>query len=187
MTKVTRIRIDSPRKTAAGKIRRAAGNTCLVMTPSFTPGESGSDRKTKPWDSRFPVDRRLTVTGIFLLRFRGEQIGSPPTDVLPDKPNKISFEPEISQSAPFYEKRDSGDKPKSLLLFPWCRRGDSNPHGVPLPTRTRPRPRACLALELEGHNLLSWKKSAGLWVFAFPRASATYIRANLHPWFWRSQ
>src|SRR3990170_45529 len=114
MTKVTRIRIDSPRKTAAGKIRRPAGNTCLVMTPSFTPVESGSDRKTNPWDSRFPVDRRLTVTGIFLLRFRGEQIGSPPTDVFPDKPNKISFEPEISQSARFYEKRDSGGKPKSL-------------------------------------------------------------------------
>jgi hypothetical protein len=48
------------------------------------------------------VDRRLTVTGIFLLRFRGEQIGSPPTDVFPDKPNKNTCEPKIKQSGRDY-------------------------------------------------------------------------------------
>src|SRR3972149_9723469 len=40
-------------------------------------------------------------------------------------------EPLLSQSARFYEKKGSGGRPKSLLLLPWCRRGDSNPHGFP--------------------------------------------------------
>src|SRR4030065_1048289 len=41
------------------------------------------------------------------------------------------MEPVLSQSGRFHEKRDSGEKPKSLLLLRWCRRGDSNPHGSP--------------------------------------------------------
>jgi hypothetical protein len=87
------------------------------------------------------VDRRLTVTGIFLLRFRGEQIGSPPTDFFPDKPNNKhnrrrsrslrSHEPQISHSGLKTEKRELGAKPNSLLELRWCRRGDSNPHGFP--------------------------------------------------------
>ena len=38
-------------------------------------------------------------------------------------------EPVFSQSGRFHEKRDSGDKPKSLYLFKWRRRGDSALHG----------------------------------------------------------
>jgi hypothetical protein len=40
-------------------------------------------------------------------------------------------EPQISHSGRFHEKRDFGQKPKSLLDPKWCRRGDSNPHGFP--------------------------------------------------------
>jgi hypothetical protein len=31
----------------------------------------------------------------------------------------------------FFEKRDLGEKPKSLSLLRWCRRRDLNPHGFP--------------------------------------------------------
>ena len=45
-------------------------------------------------------------------------------------PKKIR-EPVFSHSGHLKRKRNSGAKPKSLSLFKWCRRGDSNPHGFP--------------------------------------------------------
>ena len=39
-------------------------------------------------------------------------------------------EPEIIQSGEINEKRDFGEKPKSLSLLRWCRRRDLNPHAL---------------------------------------------------------
>jgi hypothetical protein len=61
MTKVTRIRIDSPRKIASREIGRAAGNPFLLMIPSFTPGRVGNGSKNKSLeipDSRRPATDR---------------------------------------------------------------------------------------------------------------------------------
>jgi hypothetical protein len=61
MRKVTRIRIDSPRKIASGEIGRAAGNPFLLMIPSFTPGRVGNGSKNKSLeipDSRRPATDR---------------------------------------------------------------------------------------------------------------------------------
>jgi hypothetical protein len=56
MTKVTRIRIDSPRKIASGKIGRAAGKPFLLMILSFTQGRVGNGSKNK--SSEIPASRR---------------------------------------------------------------------------------------------------------------------------------
>jgi hypothetical protein len=61
MMKVTRIRIDSPRKIASGEIGRAAGNPFLLMIPSFTLGRVGNGSKNKSLDipdSRIPATDR---------------------------------------------------------------------------------------------------------------------------------
>ena len=98
--------------------------------------------------------RRRTIARAENVRFIGAVIyrqdtGAPKTgqrarmgrmrsDGFPHHPSRLAKfrEPLFSHSVPNYEKRDLGLKPKSLLLLPWCRRRDLNPHGFPHHHRT---------------------------------------------------
>ena len=61
-----------------------------------------------------------------------DERGKNPLDEQAGDEHHSTREPQLSHIGRIQGKRDSGGKPKSLLLLTWCRRGDSNPHGSPL-------------------------------------------------------